>query len=182
MFLENCNTNENIFILASRRRKKSKLCNYLITTSQQDLSRGGPGYVGKLRANFLGTGFILFSNRNDPHDDSAFRDGNNFREVLCSIQYEQNIMGLRGPRKMTVLLPVVAEGTRVHISESLSENSLSDQYLKNPDLVILFFQINLLSIILKKFKLDYKKFLVILFILLKYINICFKFIIIVLVN
>ena len=124
-----------MFILASRRRRKSKFCNYLLTTTQNDLSRGSSGYVGKLRANFLGTGFLLYSYGVAPENDHLINDGNAIKEVLCSIQYQQNVMGLRGPRKMTVFLPAVYDGTRLQISESTNENDLSDHCLLDPKLV-----------------------------------------------
>lgn len=38
-----------IFLLAGRKRKKSKTSNYLISTDPTDLSREGVSYVGKLR-------------------------------------------------------------------------------------------------------------------------------------
>ena len=37
------------FLLAGRKRKKSKTSNYLISTDPTDLSRGGESFVGKLR-------------------------------------------------------------------------------------------------------------------------------------
>jgi hypothetical protein len=38
-----------IFLLAGRKRKKSKTSNYLISTDPTDLSREGDSYIGKLR-------------------------------------------------------------------------------------------------------------------------------------
>lgn len=38
-----------VFLLAGRKRKKSKTSNYLISVDPTDLSRGGDSYVGKLR-------------------------------------------------------------------------------------------------------------------------------------
>jgi len=37
------------FLLAGRKRKKSKTSNYLISVDPTDLSRGGESYIGKLR-------------------------------------------------------------------------------------------------------------------------------------
>ncbi|VEL21866.1 unnamed protein product [Protopolystoma xenopodis] len=50
------------FLLAARRRKRSATSNYLISCDATDLSRDGDAYVGKLRANFLGTQFIIYGN------------------------------------------------------------------------------------------------------------------------
>ncbi|XP_049977983.1 tubby-related protein 3 [Alexandromys fortis] len=41
--------NRKIFLLAGRKRKKSKTSNYLISTDPTDLSRDGESYIGKLR-------------------------------------------------------------------------------------------------------------------------------------
>ena len=38
-----------MFLLAGRKRKKSKTSNYLISTDATDLSRGGESFIGKLR-------------------------------------------------------------------------------------------------------------------------------------
>ena len=38
-----------VFLLAGRKRKKSKTSNYLIATDPIDLSRAGENFVGKLR-------------------------------------------------------------------------------------------------------------------------------------
>lgn len=38
-----------VFLLAGRKRKKSKTSNYLISVDPTDLSRGGDSYIGKLR-------------------------------------------------------------------------------------------------------------------------------------
>lgn len=40
---------DQIFLLAGRKRKKSKTSNYLISTDATDLSRGGESFIGKLR-------------------------------------------------------------------------------------------------------------------------------------
>lgn len=38
-----------VFLLAGRKRKKSKTSNYLISIDPTDLSRGGDNFIGKLR-------------------------------------------------------------------------------------------------------------------------------------
>lgn len=39
-----------VFLLAGRKRKKSKTSNYLISVDATDLSREGESFVGKLRS------------------------------------------------------------------------------------------------------------------------------------
>jgi hypothetical protein len=57
LFLDSGDT----FVLAARKRKKSKASNYLLCTSQDDLSKDSEACVGKLRANFVGTEYGLVS-------------------------------------------------------------------------------------------------------------------------
>ena len=42
-----------MFLLAGRKRKKSKTANYLISVDPTDLSREGDAFVGKLRLVFV---------------------------------------------------------------------------------------------------------------------------------
>lgn len=48
------------FLLAARKRKKSKCSNYLISLEQEDMARGSPAFCGKVRGNFLGTEFTAY--------------------------------------------------------------------------------------------------------------------------
>ena len=141
MYLEDPKSNDICFILASRKRKKSKFCNYLITTNGQDLSREGIGNSGKLRANFLGTDFVIYSGGVSPHCENVLPDIGNVREELSLIHYEKNIMGLRGPRKMSVVVPNLMNGRRIlanHlISDSVGEDSKSVRFIY--EIVIRYF-------------------------------------------
>lgn len=42
-------TSPQVFLLAGRKRKRSKTANYLISSDPTNLSRGGENFVGKLR-------------------------------------------------------------------------------------------------------------------------------------
>ena len=44
-----CLGSSQVFLLAGRKRKKSKTSNYLISIDPTDLSRGGESFIGKLR-------------------------------------------------------------------------------------------------------------------------------------
>src|SRR5688500_15076634 len=48
------------FLLAGRKRKKSRTSNYLVSLDKEDLARGSGQYVGKVRANFVGTEYIFY--------------------------------------------------------------------------------------------------------------------------
>ena len=65
--------------------------------------RGSPGYLGKLRSNFLGTEFVLF-------DDGAKAHQADMRCELGAVLYEPNLLGTKGPRRMTALVPKLGPG------------------------------------------------------------------------
>ncbi|KAF1391992.1 hypothetical protein PFLUV_G00047870 [Perca fluviatilis] len=91
------------FLLAGRKRKKCATSNYLISIDATDLSRGGENFVGKLRSNLMGTKFTIFDNALNP--DRALPDLSNARQELAGIIYETNVLGMKGPRRMTVVIP-----------------------------------------------------------------------------
>ncbi|XP_061688316.1 tubby-related protein 1-like [Syngnathoides biaculeatus] len=91
------------FVLAGRKRKKSATSNYLISIDATDLSRGGDNFVGKLRSNLMGTKFTVFDNALNP--EKALPDLSNARQELAAIIYETNVLGMKGPRRMSVIIP-----------------------------------------------------------------------------
>ncbi|KAM4045386.1 tubby-related protein 1 [Anomaloglossus baeobatrachus] len=98
---------KKVFLLAGRKRKKSKTSNYLISIDATDLSRGGENFFGKLRSNLMGTKFTVFDNGANP--EKANSDWSNVRQELAAIVYETNVLGFKGPRRMTVLIPGMDE-------------------------------------------------------------------------
>ncbi|XP_028302998.1 tubby-related protein 1-like [Gouania willdenowi] len=94
---------QKTFLLAGRKRKKSATSNYLISIDATDLSRGGENFVGKLRSNLMGTKFTVFDNNVNP--DRALPDMSNARQELAAIVYETNVLGMKGPRRMMVIIP-----------------------------------------------------------------------------
>ncbi len=50
----------NQILMAARRRKKSKSSNYVITLDASNTGRRSPTYCGKVRSNFVGTGFTIY--------------------------------------------------------------------------------------------------------------------------
>ncbi|CAI9738555.1 Hypothetical predicted protein [Octopus vulgaris] len=95
------------FLLAGRKRKKSTTSNYLISTDPTDLSRGGEAYIGKLRSNLLGTQFTLFDKGSNPKRSNSLATPEMAvtRRELVGIVYDTNVLGFKGPRKMTVIVP-----------------------------------------------------------------------------
>uniref|UniRef100_A0A9J8BJK5 TUB like protein 1b n=1 Tax=Cyprinus carpio carpio TaxID=630221 RepID=A0A9J8BJK5_CYPCA len=103
---------KKVFLLAGRKRKKSTTSNYLISIDPSDLSRGGENFIGKLRSNLMGTKFTVFDNA--LHPDRALPDMSNARQELAAIIYETNVLGMKGPRRMIVIIPGMnKDGERV---------------------------------------------------------------------
>ncbi|KAG6968699.1 hypothetical protein JG687_00003625 [Phytophthora cactorum] len=106
------------FLLTAKKRPKNRTSNYLVSLQRGDLlRRGSDNYVGKLRANFLGTEFTIYDNGSNPKDVDQQTITSNpagIRQELGIAMYAANVLGHRGPRKMKVCVPRVREdGTRV---------------------------------------------------------------------
>jgi len=54
------------FLLNGKKRSGNKTSNYLITLDQDGLKKKGKGFLGKLRANFMGTEFAIFDQGENP--------------------------------------------------------------------------------------------------------------------
>ncbi|KAH9493301.1 hypothetical protein DERF_014060 [Dermatophagoides farinae] len=111
---------KKVFILSGRRRKKSKT--YLIGNNAFDISRDR--CIAKLKSNVLGTQF------------TAIRlHSNGVRYEISSITYETNVLGFKGPRKMTIIIPKPDEKTNalcnLSLQEELKRNSRAIMLLKN---------------------------------------------------
>ncbi|NXA30021.1 TULP1 protein, partial [Ibidorhyncha struthersii] len=127
---------KKVFLLAGRKRKKSKTSNYLISIDPTDLSRGGENFIGKLRSNLMGTKFTVFDNGATP--DRANANWSNVRQELSAVVYETNVLGFKGPRKMTVIIPGMnADNERVPIRPRNDNDGLLMRWQnKNMDNVI----------------------------------------------
>uniref|UniRef100_A0A8C8ZGX8 TUB like protein 1 n=1 Tax=Prolemur simus TaxID=1328070 RepID=A0A8C8ZGX8_PROSS len=108
-------TEKKVFLLAGRKRKRSKTANYLISSDPTNLSRGGDNFIGKLRSNLLGNRFTVFDNGQNPQRGGG-SDVGSLRQELAAVIYETNVLGFRGPRRMTVIIPgMSADNERVPI-------------------------------------------------------------------
>ncbi|KAM3927051.1 tubby-related protein 3 [Leptodactylus fuscus] len=94
-----------VFLLAGRKRKKSKTSNYLISIDPTDMSREGGSFIGKLRSNLMGTKFTVYDGGENPVKARGFVDSSGVRQELAAVCYETNVLGFKGPRKMSVLIP-----------------------------------------------------------------------------
>ncbi|KAL4439006.1 hypothetical protein ABPG77_006943 [Micractinium sp. CCAP 211/92] len=91
------------FLLAARKRKGGPGgAAYVLSVDQHDVSRHNASYVGKLRSNFIGTEFVVYD------AGSTKGEGAPPRCELGAVLYQPNVLGTKGPRKMTVLIPKLA--------------------------------------------------------------------------
>jgi len=130
-----CQLYLQIFLLAGRKRKKSATSNYLISTDPTDLSRGGESYVGKLRSNLLGTQFTIYDNGYSLMKDDKRDERFNPRQELAAVVYDTNVLGFKGPRKMTVIIPgMTPDQKRVEICPRVESETLLGNYNFNIDI------------------------------------------------
>ncbi|XP_076790149.1 tubby-related protein 2 isoform X3 [Arvicanthis niloticus] len=119
------------FLLAGRKRKRSKTSNYLISLDPKDMSRNGNNFVGKVRSNVLGTKFTIFDNGVNPERSYWIPDSARIREELGVVCYETNVLGFRGPRKMTVILPGMdSRKQRVKVQPQNDQDSILSRVQK----------------------------------------------------
>nr|XP_061807935.1 tubby protein homolog [Nerophis lumbriciformis] len=100
---------KRVFLMAGRKRVRSKTSNYLISTDPTNLSRDTSCYIGKLRSNVLGTKFTVYDGGENPEKKPFIKECESVRQELAAIFYETNVLGFRGPRKMTVIIPGMQE-------------------------------------------------------------------------
>ncbi|KAG1677075.1 hypothetical protein FOA52_001245 [Chlamydomonas sp. UWO 241] len=86
------------FLLAARKRKKQTTSNYIISLDYEDLGRDSEKFFGKLRSNFVGTDFSVYDNGDKSSDK---------RIALGCVSYGYNVLGTRGPRKVTACIPAI---------------------------------------------------------------------------
>ncbi|KAA0725233.1 Tubby protein -like protein [Triplophysa tibetana] len=100
---------KRVFLMAGRKRKKCKTSNYLVSIDPTDLSRDTESFIGKLRSNVLGTKFTVYDNGVNPEKKNFIKETDTLRQELAAICYEKNVLGFKGPRKMTVIIPGMHE-------------------------------------------------------------------------
>ncbi|KAK1793714.1 hypothetical protein P4O66_001450 [Electrophorus voltai] len=120
---------KRIFLMAGRKRKKSTTSNYLISVDPTNLSRDTSSYIGKLRSNVLGTKFTVYNNGVNPERKPFIKETELLRQELAAICYQKNVLGFKGPRKMTVIIPGMYEDDeRVIICPKSELESLLTRY------------------------------------------------------
>ncbi|KAG5870652.1 hypothetical protein JTB14_010570 [Gonioctena quinquepunctata] len=98
--------------------------------------RGGESFVGKLRSNILGTQFTVYDNGMSPRKVNL-KEEVLPRQELASVIYDTNVLGFKGPRKMTVIIPGMADEQRVTIYPQDDSDGLIESWkAKNMDSII----------------------------------------------
>jgi len=98
-------SDSNKFLLAGKKKSGSATSKYVISADSNAMEKSSHGYLGKVRSNFLGTEFSIFDNGKGPKKQVPAKD--NLRYQHGVVQYETNVLGSKGPRRMKVLLPNV---------------------------------------------------------------------------
>ena len=114
-------------IMVGRKKSKNKTSHYVISSDRDRMDKADTEMLGKVRSNFVGTEFCVFDDGVSPDkikdggraggsgDDGEGGEGGSGggkkerRAELGCVLYESNILGSRGPRKMTVLVPAVRQ-------------------------------------------------------------------------
>lgn len=112
----------SIFVLSSRKRSMKQTANYVVSLSEEDLDRDGENCFVKVRSNFSGTEFVFFTSDRDD------------KREIGAVVYEVNPGGIRGPRRLTVVLPRVSpSGTLEEWRRADDEDALISEFRENPE-------------------------------------------------
>ncbi|KAF9363803.1 hypothetical protein BGX34_003265 [Mortierella sp. NVP85] len=144
-----------IFLLRATKRKRSRGSYYAISSEMKDedcykykASDIAFGVLGKLRSNFLGTVFHVYSNGRNPFSGGDSKDDDGLetapapngkgkgkkedrsqshlvRQELGAVIYNPNVLGLKGPRKMTILMnTMMGDGSMVEKRPTHNKDTL----------------------------------------------------------
>ncbi|KPP78914.1 tubby protein-like [Scleropages formosus] len=90
-----------VFLLAGRKRKKSKTSNYLISIDPTNLSRDGESFIGKLRSNLMGTKFTVYDSGTNPAKAASGLESSKLRQELAAICYDHDTLLAQWQNKNT---------------------------------------------------------------------------------
>ena len=126
-------------LLQGKKRAHNATSNYQV--SLETANRAKPvkdnNVLGKVRANFLGTEFYIFDEGCNPN---KAKSPDQIRAQQGVVQYETNLLGSKGPRRMKVLLPNVDANQRQFVWKSSDSNyTIQEQFKQNNTENIMFF-------------------------------------------
>jgi hypothetical protein len=117
-------TGSDRFLLAGTKRTANKTSNYLVSMDKRDLARDSAAFLGKVRANFLGTEYQMYDDGESPESRSG-----ELRQELGVLCFAPNVMGSRGPRKMRVAVPkVTADGRATVFRPGKDDDSMLKKF------------------------------------------------------
>ncbi|KAF0303023.1 Tubby-related protein 3 [Amphibalanus amphitrite] len=89
-------------------------------------------FPGKVRSNLVGTQFTVYDSGVSPKARQLARPLHSERQEIAAICYETNVMGFRGPRKMTVIVPAMTvDHTRIQLPSSSPAGTLLERWRMN---------------------------------------------------
>ena len=111
------------FLMAGVKRKKNRTSNYMICLDDEQLSRDSDSFFGKVRSNFVGTEFLMYDDGVNPKKQGNRKGSASLEDIrreLGCVMYQSNLLGTKGPRQMTVVLPSIDPVTEQVLSIVLS--------------------------------------------------------------
>ncbi|CAM8973641.1 unnamed protein product [Rhodiola kirilowii] len=119
--LNHASNEDGKFLLAAKKSRNITKIDYIISLNSDYVSKGSNAFIGKLRANFLGSKFVVYDAQ-PPLGGPVVTKSRSSRLVslkqvsprvpsanypAAHISYEQNVMGARGPRRMQCVMDVI---------------------------------------------------------------------------
>lgn len=119
--LDQATNDDGKFLLAARKFRHATCTDYIISLNSKDFSKGSASYIGKLRSNFLGTKFTVYDAQPPNAGSMVTKCGSSkfvgVKQVspkvppgnypVAHISYELNVLGSRGPRRMTCIMDAI---------------------------------------------------------------------------
>lgn len=117
---------KKVFLLGAKKRKKTATSSYIISTDPTNVSKNTDACVAKLRSNMMGTRFTCYDSGKAYSEPGALIDPDKLRKEMVTIGYETNVLGFKGPRRMTVVVPGMdLDGDRVECQPTNDKGTLS---------------------------------------------------------
>ncbi|PKA66797.1 Tubby-like F-box protein 8 [Apostasia shenzhenica] len=104
----------------AKRSRRTSFSEYTISMNAGNISKSNATYIGKLRSNFLGTKFVIFDTQppyntsSSPYSPGQASQRFYSKEIspkvptgsysVAQISYELNVLGTRGPRRMSCIM------------------------------------------------------------------------------
>ncbi|KAG1138492.1 hypothetical protein G6F37_010412 [Rhizopus arrhizus] len=131
--IEHLITGEEQMVMIARKKRKSNTSYYTITGVYRETEHGPEEHVelGKVRSNFLGTTFVIYSHGRNPlkREMAGKKKDLPVREELGAVLYDPNILGFKGPRKMTILMHTLTrDGRRPEFRPTKESEMLLSKY------------------------------------------------------